>query len=79
MATQMFSVESSNILALGYEQSTSTMVAEFKGGSIYLYDGVPLKTFAAVLSAESVGGEFNTLIKKGGFQYRKVEAANASA
>lgn len=71
---QMFPVESSNIAALGFDHHEKTLIAEFKSGDLYLYDAVPQETFGAVLAAESKGKAFNDLIKKGGFQYRKVDA-----
>lgn len=71
--TQMFPVESSNIAAFGYDPATKTLAAEFTNGTLYTYDAVPQEIFGQILAAESKGSTFNTLVKKGGFNFHKHE------
>ena len=39
------------------------MLVEFKGGAQYLYQAVPLDIFTSLLTADSIGSTFNTLVK----------------
>lgn len=70
---QMFTIESSNIAAFGYDPATKTLIAEFKNNTVYTYEGVPQETFGQLLAADSKGSTFNTLVKKGGFNFTKIE------
>ncbi len=57
-------VESSMILSIGYESSTSTLEIEFKnGGSIWQYFSVPETLFHELISATSIGKFFLANIK----------------
>ncbi len=56
-------VQSSNIIALGYDDATNTMGVQFKGGKVYHYAGVPRELFEIVRDAESIGREFGYSIK----------------
>ena len=66
-------VESSQITELNYNGETEELVATFKGGTEYLYSGVPLEVYMKVVIAESVGKEFNATIKAGGYEFEKLE------
>ena len=59
----MQSVLSSNIRAIGYEPSTSTLEIEFYSGGIYQYRGVPAGKHLALMSAASHGGYFHAHIR----------------
>lgn len=72
----MFSVESSNIAAFGYDQGSQTLVTQFTNGTRYSYEAVPLEVFGQLLAAESKGSAFHELIKKGGFNFQKLEVPN---
>lgn len=65
-------VSSSNIAAVGYESSTSTLGVQFLNGSEYHYNNVPSHHHSGLLNASSVGSYFDEHIKKGGYSYRKV-------
>jgi hypothetical protein len=57
MATiPMIPVTSSLLLAIGWEDNV--MAAQFKGGKIYHYQGVPKDLYEQVLNAASPGSEF---------------------
>lgn len=66
-------VKSSQIEELDYNGETEELVATFKGGTSYLYSGVPVDVYMKVVIAESVGKEFNTTIKAGGYEFTKLE------
>lgn len=59
------SVASSNVAAVGYEQTSSTLEVEFKNGSVYQYFNVPPDHFHALSGGRlnSVGKYLNTEIK----------------
>lgn len=65
-------VESSNIEAIGYDTDTNELYVEFKNGSTYKYMGVPFETYQELMDAESHGTYLNANIKKGGFEYVKL-------
>lgn len=59
------SVTSSNVAAVGYEASSSTLEVEFKNGSVYQYFDVPADHFRALSDGRlrSVGKYLNSEIK----------------
>lgn len=59
----MIRVESSNLLGFDYNKTTLTLTVHFKNGSVYDYQKVEPPTLINVLFADSVGSEFNRLIK----------------
>lgn len=65
------SVSSSNIRAIGYDSSTSTLEVEFTTGSIYQYHDVPQSEFDAMLNAESKGRYFSANIRNN-YPYAKL-------
>ena len=48
-------VESSNVRAVGWDESALAMIVEFKDGSRYKYNGVDSATVDEIISAPSVG------------------------
>lgn len=60
-------VESSNISAMAHDGIT--MGVTFKSGATYAYENVERKVFDEILAAESIGGKFNTLVKKNPDRY----------
>lgn len=65
------SVNSSNVAAIGYDQSTATLEVEFRSGSVYQYFDVPESAYQELMSAASVGGYLNTVIKQG-YRYARL-------
>src|SRR6185436_15236304 len=64
-------VESGNINSIGY--AGGTLEVEFKGGGTYRYSGVPAEVHQELVGADSVGSAFARLIKRGGYDFEKVE------
>lgn len=58
----MHRVESSNIMAVGYDEGEQALVVEFRGGSRYRYGRVPKAVFEELMAAPS----------KGSFMHRRI-------
>lgn len=56
-------------------QEHSDLTIGFTNGSLYTYEGVPTRVVLSLITAESVGKAFHTLIKKGGYEYKKIRGA----
>jgi hypothetical protein len=56
-------VVSSNVVSVGYDPATLTLVVEFRGGSVYAYAGVPEIVHGELMKAPSVGSFFATRIR----------------
>jgi len=55
----MFTLESSNLAAAGYDRERKRMCIRFKhSGATYFYDCVPSKVYAGLLLADSPGRYF---------------------
>lgn len=67
-------VESSNILAIGYNPATQELQVKFKAGTTYSYAGVEPAVHEQIMNAESVGSTFSKLIKgnPGKYPYTRV-------
>lgn len=65
------SVESSNILSVGYKEDTQTLEVEFKGGTVYQYSDVPKTEYENLINAVSVGSYFHQNIKNN-FSFNKI-------
>ena len=59
----LIEVQSSVILAVGYEQISETLRIIFTSGSEYRYTGVPIQVYRNLCNAESIGQEFNRTIR----------------
>ena len=73
MTLHMKPVVSSNIATVGYDREKKRLCVQFNSGQCYEYTAVPLETFVDLTTAESVGKAFNSLIKTGGFEFKKIE------
>ncbi len=65
-------VNSSNVLSVGYDTTTSTMEVEFKNGDIYQYYEVPERICQNLINAASVGKYLDQNVKKRGYRYKKI-------
>ena len=65
-------VSSSNLKSVGYDPKTSTLEVEFLNSGLYSYSNVPQSVYDGLMSASSHGSYFNTHVKKGGYQYKKI-------
>jgi hypothetical protein len=61
---EMIPVSSSNIAAIGYEETQNTLVIEFNNGRAYEYYSVPQYVFDEFLNAGSKGQYANLNIYK---------------
>lgn len=66
-------VVSSNISTVGYDKEKSRLCVQFQNGKCYEYTDVPAETFVDLMTAESTGKAFSSLIKNGGFEYKQIE------
>ena len=60
---EMIAVESSNIAAVGYDETTKKLTVNFKNGSSYIYADVEKEKAQAIVGADSVGKYLNAHIK----------------
>lgn len=65
-------VNSSNVLSVGYDTTTSTMEVEFKNGDIYQYYEVPEGIYQNLINAASVGKYLDQNVKKRGYRYKEI-------
>lgn len=56
-------VQSSNVVAIGYDRPTQTLEVEFLKGAVYQYYGVPENMYDNIMSAPSKGVFLNTYIR----------------
>lgn len=67
-------IKSSNIKAVGYDPEEKVMEIIFQTDPllVYKYPGVDAVTFATFVNAESVGGYFAAVLRKGLTKFEKV-------
>jgi hypothetical protein len=58
------SVNSSNLVSVGYAPDSETLEVEFKNSGIYQYFNVPLVMYERLMTADSIGKYFNAEIKE---------------
>ena len=63
-------VNSTSIKAIGYEGGR--LEVEFASGQVYRYSDVPSDVHASLISGESIGKSFRSLVLGGGFGFEKV-------
>jgi hypothetical protein len=63
-------VDSTVIIAVGYDEGASILEVVFRTGRTYRYFRVPPKAYNAMIHAKSIGGYFNRQIRP---RYRGVE------
>jgi hypothetical protein len=68
---EMFPVDSSNLAAVGYAESSGRLYVSFKNGTAYAYFDVPLSVFGQLMQAASKGG-FLAKAVKGKYGYTQV-------
>ena len=66
-------VKSSMVKAIGYDPFSGTLEVEFSNGTVYQYAGVKTGLFAELMTAESIGQYFGDKVKKGGYEYTKLD------
>lgn len=68
---EMKPVASSNIQAVGYDESTETMRVQFTNGSIYEYRNVPSIVYNDFMQSGSLGAYLNRNIRNS-YPYEKI-------
>lgn len=68
---ERYSVASSNIATIGYDESTDTLEVEFLNGGIYQYFGVPVNIYDQLMQAGSKGRFLITYIRNA-YPYSRV-------
>ncbi len=66
----MTTVDSSNILAIGYDDVTRELYVQFLNGCTYIYSDVPPETYGEMLQADSKGSFLNREVKPN-YAYRQ--------
>ena len=56
-------VESSSLSAVGYDPANLTLEIQFKNGHVYRYFNVPYVAVEQLMTARSLGREFNSHIR----------------
>ena len=69
---KMFSVISSNVESVGYDESTLTLYIRFLNNMLYIYKGVPSYEFENLKIASSVGSYIHRNIKNH-YSYERIE------
>ncbi len=56
-------VESTTLIAIGYDESLKLLRLEFRSRAVYEYFGVPAAVHEALLRAPSIGACFNRMVR----------------
>ena len=79
---KLIPVVSSMVSTIGYDVETGRLIVQFPGdgnATFWEYLDVPHQVVLTVLFAPSFGKEFNRLIKKGGFENKRITVEQANA
>jgi len=68
MLMNIMSVESTTLLAMGYDETREILQLEFRSHSVYRYFEVPVSVYEGLVAASSKGRCFNGMIR-GRFPY----------
>lgn len=68
----MIPVSSSNVSALGFDDTEQVVYVEFMNGSIYIYKGVSKIEFEGLLNAPSIGSYLHRNFKNF-FPYERIQ------
>jgi len=71
MSIEMIPVNSSNILAIGYDETNQIVHVQFSNNSEYIYKGVPKHEFDGLLNAPSLGSYLHRNYKNA-YPYERV-------
>lgn len=67
----MIPVISTNLAAVGYDEGRKELYIQFHGGGTYVYSGVPVSVYKALMSASS-HGEYHAAHIKNVYPYRRI-------
>ena len=68
----MIDVTSSNVGAIGYDETSQILYVRFTNNTLYIYKGVPVGEFDGLRSAPSIGSYLHRNIKNL-FPYERIE------
>lgn len=68
---EMREVESSTLAKVGYDPNRRLLAVEFKNGSKYVYNNVPVEVYAELMASPSLGRYFGTNIREA-YKYTRV-------
>ena len=71
--SELVEPESSNIVAIGYDDDSQKAFVAFKNGTLYQYLDVKRELFDDLRDAKSVGKHLQGVFLKEGFSYEKLE------
>lgn len=60
---EVVTIKSTSLARVAYDHQCATLTVEFRDGTAYQYDGVPLETFVDLVRANSKGAYFNKNIR----------------
>ena len=69
---EMINVESSNLQAVGYDETKRILYIEFKHSGTYKYFDVDISIYDGFFNADSIGKYFDKNIKKADYDYSKL-------
>jgi len=69
-------VESTTLVAVGYDETHETLHLEFRSRAVYRYFGVPGSVYEALVAAPSKGRHFNEAIR-GRFAYSLISRTSS--
>ena len=64
-------VHSSNLLSIGYDETTTILEIEFVAGPIYTFYNIPYNLYTGLMLSPSKGRYFDSRIRKGKFLYHQ--------
>lgn len=67
----MTPVQSTNLLAVGYDAQTQELFIRFRNGSLYVYANVPQHVYDGLMSAPSYG-KYHAAYIKNAYPYRRL-------
>ena len=65
-------IKSSNLISVGYDPRLKIMEIEFQSGGVYKYYKVPEKVYNSLLSSNSAGKYFHTVIEEN-YAFKRVK------
>jgi len=68
----MYEVSSSNVDAIGYDETNQTLYIRFLNNTLYIYKGVPVDEFEGLRNAPSIGSYLHRNIKNL-YPYERIE------
>ncbi len=74
---QFIPVVSSMMAAVRYDRERSELTVQFSEDAFFTYSDVPSDIVVDFLFADSIGSAFNSIVKKGGFEFERIPAKDA--